>query len=162
MPAGPRNPRGAAAMLMIKGVFIMYCRNCSTQVAPGNTFCTSCGTPVGSGSQFCPNCGTQAGPEAQTCGHCGCPLHGGTPVYTDQRSKLAAGLLGIFVGYLGIHNFYLGYTNRAILQLVLGTVGGFLTCGITTTVVGIWGLVEGILLLTGRQLVDARGIPLRD
>ena len=140
----------------------MYCRNCSAEVTPGNAYCTGCGAPVGSGDRFCPNCGTQAPPDACACGSCGCPLRGAPTPQIEQRSKLVAGLLGIFVGYLGIHNFYLGYTNRAILQLVLGTVGGFLTCGITTAVAGIWGLIEGIQLLTGSIKTDARGVPLKD
>ena len=42
----------------------------------------------------------------------------------QNKSKIAAGLLGIFLGSLGIHNFYLGYTKKAILQLCL-TIGGY-------------------------------------
>ncbi len=140
----------------------MYCKNCSKEITPGNTYCTDCGTSVGSGNRYCPNCGYAASPDMHACGRCGCPLQSGVPPQVEQRSKLAAGLLAIFVGYLGIHNFYLGYTNRAILQLVLGTVGGVITCGISTAIVGVWGLVEGILLLTGSQRTDARGIPLKD
>ena len=30
---------------------------------------------------------------------------------------MTAGLLGIFLGGLGIHNFYLGYTGKAMLKL---------------------------------------------
>ena len=47
------------------------------------------------------------------------------PVYQDPtaKSKLAAGLLGIFLGWLGIHRFYLGYNNIAIAQLCVGVIG---------------------------------------
>lgn len=70
------------------------------------------------------------------------------------KSKMVAGLLGIFVGGLGIHNFYLGNTNKAIIQIVVT----FVTCGIGS----IWGLVEGILILTGspNYSTDADGRPL--
>ena len=69
------------------------------------------------------------------------------------KSKMAAGLLGIFLGWLGIHNFYLGYTGKAVGQLLLSV----LSCGILSFVSGIWGLIEGILILTGSINVDAEG-----
>ncbi len=75
-----------------------------------------------------------------------------------QKSKLAAGLLGIFLGSLGVHNFYLGYTGKAIAQLLIS----LLTCGFGAVASGIWGLVEGILILTGSITKDAKGIPLKD
>ena len=37
----------------------------------------------------------------------------------NAKSKMAAGLLGIFLGSLGIHNFYLGYTGKAVAQLLI-------------------------------------------
>lgn len=61
--------------------------------------------------------------------------------------KLVAGLLGILLGWIGIHKFYLGYQKEGIIMLVVGLVGYFL-CGIPTAVVGIIGLIEGILYLT--------------
>lgn len=71
---------------------------------------------------------------------------------------MAAGLLGIFLGSLGIHNFYLGYTGKAVAQLLITIC----TCGFGAVVSGIWGFVEGIMILTGSICVDARGIPLKD
>lgn len=73
---------------------------------------------------------------------------------TAQKSKMAAGLLGIFLGAWGIHNFYLGNTSRGIIQIVVTLV----TCGIG----GIWGLIEGIMILTGSINTDANGVPLKD
>ena len=72
------------------------------------------------------------------------------------KSKIAAGLLGIFLGGFGVHRFYLGYTTIGIIQIVV-TV---LTCGLGA----IWGLVEGIMILTGAEQfrADAEGRPLRD
>lgn len=76
----------------------------------------------------------------------------------EQKSKIAAGILGILVGALGVHNFYLGYTGKAVAQLLLTLC----TCGLASPATYIWGLVEGILILTGSTAVDARGIPLKD
>lgn len=44
---------------------------------------------------------------------------------TGAEKKVPAGILGILLGGLAIHKFYLGYTQTAIIQLVLGIV----TCG---------------------------------
>lgn len=74
------------------------------------------------------------------------------PAGYAPKSKIAAGLLGIFLGGFGIHNFYLGYTGKAVAQIVVT----FLTCGLGS----IWGLVEGILILTGSINTDANGVPL--
>lgn len=78
------------------------------------------------------------------------------PPGSQPKSRVAAGLLGILLGGFGAHNFYLGYTNKAILQLVLT----IFTCGIAS----LWGLVEGILILTKNEnyLTDANGVPLVD
>ena len=76
----------------------------------------------------------------------------------NQKSKLVAGLLGILLGSLGVHNFYLGFTGKAIAQLLI-TV---LSCGILSVVSAIWGLIEGIQYLTGSLNTDAKGNPLKD
>jgi TM2 domain-containing membrane protein YozV len=76
-------------------------------------------------------------------------------VIPGQKSKIVAGILGILLGGLGIHRFYLGYTTIGVVQIVV-TV---LTCGIGA----IWGLVEGILILVGSTITtDAQGRPLAD
>ena len=75
------------------------------------------------------------------------------------KSKMAAGLLGIFLGSLGVHNFYLGYTGKAVAQLLL-TLVGWIACGLGPAAASIWGLVEGIMLLTGSIDKDADGNPL--
>ena len=79
----------------------------------------------------------------------------------DQKSKVAAGLLGIFLGCFGAHNFYLGYTGKAVAQLLIT----LLSLGFLAVIPAIWALIEGILILSaqpGAQPwgVDARGVPL--
>jgi TM2 domain-containing membrane protein YozV len=79
---------------------------------------------------------------------------------SEPKSKLVAGLLAILVGSLGIHNFYLGYINRGLLQLLLSTVGSLVFVG--PFIAGIWGLIEGIQIFIGEINVDANGKPLKD
>lgn len=80
----------------------------------------------------------------------------------NRKSKIAAGVLGILLGGFGIHNFYLGFTGKAVAQLLI-TV---LSIGMLSWVSAIWGLVEGILILVskpGNQWhKDARGVELID
>lgn len=146
----------------------MFCKNCGAELMPNANVCTHCGVPVGLGNHFCPQCANATSELAAICVKCGYQL--GTIPYTNSypasvpgaKSKLVAGLLGILLGSLGIHNFYLGYTNRAVIQLVLTLAGGVVTCGLSSTAVAIWALVEGIQILTGTINCDANGIPLKD
>ena len=83
--------------------------------------------------------------------------------YSD-KSKLAAGLLQIFLGGWGIGRFYLGSTSIAVTQLVLTVIGivtSIILIGFVILIgVGIWALVDGIMILTG-SVRDAQGRPLR-
>ena len=81
-----------------------------------------------------------------------------TTAPVEGKSKIAAGLLGIFLGGFGVHNFYLGYTGKAIAQLLIT----LLTCGFGAVISEVWGLIEGIMILTGSINVDAQGNPLKD
>lgn len=110
-------------------------------------------------SKFCRNCGYEMDDNAYVCVKCGVKADGKvTSSVNGSKSKLAAGLLGIFLGAFGIHNFYLGYNGKAVGQLLL-TV---LSCGILSIVSGIWGLIEGVLILVGNIDCDANGVPLSD
>ena len=84
----------------------------------------------------------------------------------NAKSKMAAGLLGIFLGQFGVHNFYLGYTGKAVAQLLLTIFGYILAIFIIgifmVAAAGIWGLVEGIMILSGSINTDANGVPLKD
>jgi TM2 domain-containing membrane protein YozV len=79
---------------------------------------------------------------------------------SEPKSKIAAGLLAIFLGGLGIHNFYLGYISRGVFQLLLSTIGSLVIIG--PIIAGLWGFVEGIQILTGSIDKDGQGQPLAD
>lgn len=127
---------------------------------------------VSSGAMVCMEGSTAWVPIASVLGGMGMPAPGAPPIapppvagfpaqaqpHPDAKSKIAAGLLGIFLGALGVHNFYLGNTGLGLAQLLIS----LLSCGWFAPVCAIWGLIEGILILTGSIRTDARGIPLRD
>lgn len=91
-------------------------------------------------------------------------LTNNTGVYgpTSSKSKLAAGLLGIFLGVFGVHNFYLGHTGKAVGQLLIT----ILSFGMLWFVSSIWGLIEGILILCSKPGTkwhkDSDGAELQD
>lgn len=110
-------------------------------------------------AKFCFNCGKEVNETDNNCSNCGAYLKSNSSnINNEQKSKIAAGILGIFLGAFGIHNFYLGYNGKALGQLLM-TV---LSCGVLSFVSGIWGLVEGIMILTGSISADADGVPLKD
>ncbi|MBD5585163.1 MAG: TM2 domain-containing protein [Clostridia bacterium] len=80
----------------------------------------------------------------------------------SQKSRIVAGVFGIILGNFGIHNFYLGYVSRGLIQLLGTFVGGTLTCGLAAVGIWIWALIEGISILMGRIRVDANGVFLCD
>lgn len=59
------------------------------------------------------------------------------PYAAEGKSQLVALLLCLFVGGIGIHRFYLGYTWQGIVQIL--TLGGL----------GIWTLIDLIRIITG-------------
>ena len=125
----------------------MYCKNGGNAMDPNAAICVKCGCAKGVGSSFCPNCGQPIQPAASFCPSCGYAIP--TKPAAGSKSKLTAGLLGIFLGGLGIHNFYLGFTGKAVAQIVVTLV----TCGAGS----LWGFIEGIMILCGSMNKDAQG-----
>ena len=73
--------------------------------------------------------------------------HLGRP-YSD-KSRNVAGVLQLFFGVWGVGRFYTGHIGMAIGQLL--TFGGL----------GIWSLVDGLVLLLRDTNTDSKGRPLR-
>ena len=71
----------------------------------------------------------------------------------SSKDKTTAGILGILLGGLGIHRMYLGFVGIGLLQLVLT----IFTFGIA----GLWGFIEGILILVKDDWTDSKGSLLR-
>lgn len=73
--------------------------------------------------------------------------YGGTqPVGAEK--KIAAGICGILLGSLGIHKFILGYTTEGVITLLVSLIGGVVTCGVSSLIMSVIGIVEGIMYLT--------------
>ena len=130
----------------------MFCRNCGKEVLEQAMMCVSCECSPKAGKKFCQQCGAETTPAADVCVKCGVKLAVAVPA--DAKSKLTAGLLGIFLGAFGVHRFYLGYVGLGIVQIVVTII----TFGLGA----MWGFIEGILILTGSMNKDAKGQPLKE
>lgn len=75
------------------------------------------------------------------------PTHGYGQPHVSTKLFLTTWLLSLLLGILGVDRFYLGKIGTGILKLV--TFGG----------VGIWALVDLILILTNKMR-DKQGLPL--
>jgi len=101
----------------------MFCRKCGKEVPADAAFCPSCGTPVRT---------TAMGPGYEP----------GKTV--SPYSRLAALLLCLFLGGLGVHRFYVGKVGTGVAMIF--TLGGL----------GIWALIDLIMIIVG-SFTDSNG-----
>lgn len=108
---------------------------------------------------------TYGQPQGQVYGQPYAPQ--GAYAATPPKSMVVAILLAFFLGTLGVHNFYLGFTQKGIVQLVITVIGwatSVLIVGLFAVLaVGVWVIVDIIQIATrqGQYVADANGVPLQ-
>lgn len=109
----------------------MNCKNCNNEIPNGSNFCQYCGAKnvIHQSNNICNN-----------------PQY----VIAMPKSRIGYILLGLFFGGWGIHNFYAGYSQKAVIQLILGV---FSCCIIS----GIWAIIDICTIDC-----DANGVPFCD
>tara|TARA_B100001123_G_scaffold147535_1_gene170937 strand:+ start:1745 stop:2200 length:456 start_codon:yes stop_codon:yes gene_type:complete len=150
----------------------MSCPQCGFANPPNSTRCQKCGAglaaaqqpqpqPPAAQQQYAPQPQQQYAPppQQQYAPQPQPPVQvivqqpqAGVPTM-PPKSKVSAALLAFFLGALGVHNFYLGYTGRGIAQLILTLtiIGWFIS--------GTWAFIEFIMILCG-GIRDPQGRPL--
>jgi len=82
----------------------------------------------------------------------------------SDRSKVAGGLLQLFLGQFGVGRFYLGHGGIGAAQLILflaGLATAWIGIGVIALgAVGLWALVDAIMIFSG-SVRDGRGLKLR-
>lgn len=105
----------------------------------------------------CPECGKEISSNAESCPYCGSPVWKGQAkkqtvssyvTITSNKSKKTALMLCIFLGWCGIHQFYVGRIKTGFIYMF--TLGFF----------GIGWFVDIISILLG-TFRDNTGAPLR-
>jgi len=92
---------------------------------------------------FCRNCGAEIDDKAVICVKCGCSTTNNvnsaftTKSDVSDKSRLIAFLLAFFVGVIGVHRFYLGRVGSGVAMIF--TLGGL----------GIWAMIDWIVILCG-------------
>lgn len=117
--------------------------------------CEYCGAALPAGANNCPSCGAavteQAPQPALQPGYV--PQPGYPPqAAAEQKSRVVYILLGIFLGGLGIHNFYAGRWTSGAIQLAITLLLSWLV----VPIIFVWGWVI-YELCTVRA--DGKGVP---
>jgi len=102
---------------------------------------------------FCKECGNDIPDTSDICLKCGVPtVTTSSSGISAPKSRVTYVLLGFFLGALGIHNFYAGYTTKAVIQLLTTLLLGIFVFPIY--IIWIWVIFE---ICTIKQ--DAQAIP---
>ena len=127
--------------------------------------CEYCDNDVVAGAQRCPCCGAAIRnvgntvyvptPAVPSCHAPQVQLQAVAQLSEDRiverKSRLAYILLGLFLGAFGIHNFYAGRLNRAVGQLLITVLVGWMI--VPLIAVWIWCIVDICAITT-----DGEGI----
>jgi len=138
----------------------MKCVFCGNEIVTGTKFCTSCGKPVAANAgpstadgRSNPNVNVQIvmqnGVGGESSGNRSRNL------LPQERSDKSMGMyvfLGIVLGFLGIHNFYIGRSGHGVAQLLITLLSG----GMLLLVSWIWAAVDILTIQydsDGRKLI---------
>lgn len=124
--------------------------------------------PIQPQKGFCPSCTAECNMDARSCPMCGADFIGGgwKPAFSKPRPAYGAKvhnnnrppqmgsaksrgiyiILGIFLGLLGIHNFYAGRNGRGAFQLLITVLLGWVLIGLVIT--AIWVLIDIVTVET--------------
>lgn len=100
----------------------------SREKGENEKFCSECGALIRRNAEICPECGVRQ------FGHAG--SWGGTA--PNGKNRVAAALLALLLGWLGVHKFYLGQVGLGLLYLLFSW----------TFIPGLIALVEFVILIT--------------
>ena len=100
------------------------------QKSADEKYCFECGELIRARAEICPQCGVRQQSLFGSIGSLGA-------VAPNGKNKLAAALFALFLGWIGIHKFYLGQIGMGIVYVLF--------CW--TAIPAIVGFIEGILLI---------------
>ena len=148
-----------------------FCFSCSKVLHSSATNCPTCGAqqpahgnhialnashstttatvPLMPNHVYCRGCGTSIHESAHACPECGAVQRSQGGDFSSGSERITAALLAFFLGWLGVHKFYLGKGFQGILYL--------LYCW--TFIPAIISFIEGIVYLTRSDIEFKRKYP---
>lgn len=133
----------------------MYCKNCGKELREKALSCDYCSFTRGNGAGYCPNCGRRVPYQTEKCEYCGGTVY--SLYHEKSRHRIVATLMAFFLGFTGLHNFYLGYFKKGLFQLIATVALLALSVGALAIIIWGWAWVEGINIARGETRVDAHG-----
>jgi TM2 domain-containing membrane protein YozV/RNA polymerase subunit RPABC4/transcription elongation factor Spt4 len=111
----------------------MYCKNCGKELAENEKYCAQCGTPMNenlfdsTSLKVCGICGASLNRNDEFCSHCGSvskpvSFNAEPTLEYSPKNRLVGGLLGLFLGSIGVHNFYLGHIKKGVAKIILTVI----------------------------------------
>ena len=107
------------------------------------------GSKAGSGSGSGSRSGSKAGSGSGSGNWSGSKAGSGWREAAN-KDRVAAGVLGILLGGLGLHKFYLGYAKEGVIHLIIFFVG-MIPFFLGTLAISVVGLIEGIIYIAKTQ-----------
>ena len=165
---------------------------CYKSTEPNKLLCRKCHAEVSKEATLCWNCNSKLIEQRTTAGYSNQeelrPLYVHSDTYhpnsayrpvISSKSRLAALLFSIFLGGIGVHNFYLGQIGKGIAKLLISIIAvliygqgiselllfkfsssfsGRMIFGLLLIViVRIWSLIEIIFIASGKE-IDSEGL----
>ncbi|GBU24031.1 hypothetical protein R83H12_00652 [Fibrobacteria bacterium R8-3-H12] len=107
--------------------------------AQDEVYCASCGAVIKQAAEICPKCGVRVKPIATNSAPVQVVVNqnNNAAIQQEQLSKTTALLLALFLGWAGIHRFYVGKSGTGLIYLFSAGI-----CGIG------W-IIDVLMILTG-------------
>ena len=127
--------------------------------------CPYCNAPLPDGAVKCPGCGSPA-PQTPPQGQYAPPPQGQyapppAPVNAKPKSRILYQVLALFLGQLGIHNFYAGRTVIACIQLAITIIGNIIAIAVLDASGGVGPVIIWAIIEIFAVKKDGRGIPMK-
>jgi len=132
------------------------CEYCDNEVPLGSTRCPSCGAAVqyrsmpAQSEQIAEKWNPPPQASQPVIQQTEKPIFNDPYLYVSKKSRVAYIVLAVFLGELGVHNFYAGYVGRGVAQLLIT----ILSFGLLFWISWIWAFIE-LCVMTH----DGRGVP---